>query len=404
MSELRGVDTFLAIKEQVDLNTEATAGSLVAGDYLAFNNEALSGQRQIVQSRAIRKQAVRSRIYTGNGTISAGGQVEFTASQVVLDKLLKLAFHTTTPVVGSGAGVGVSRKNYGVTAGGKLTPFTTFVGLGTGVGAYTRIFKGCKISSFSVSSKMSEFLTTTADIAGIDKRIVPGVSTAVYVDPDIEYAYLFDGAEVFIKAGDMTNLAQLPVSSFDLQIAHNLDVNDYRLGSIQRQGLAEGMVGVTGNFEIRPGKDSVNGTALNLTGGVLNDAAFVEKLNLEGKYASLKINFRDITRLVTVAKVVTLVGQTLTVDDAALVNVGDTVVVNGTTLAVTTKLGAVLTVVGTATAVATDKVEMNPVLTIDLPAIRLQEPSFNIKDENALQGSAAFEAFDDVKFTHLLKN
>lgn len=449
MATTRGTDVYVALKEQVDLYTPASDTQLVTGDYLAFESEGMQGSRQLVQSRAIRRAAMRKRAFTANGTIAAGGALEFTGSQLILHKLLPLATHTTattawyvnnagtetlaaaqdgttagsyrkvtmTPTTFARAGEaaqGIHRNRYTLVDGGRLQPFTTFIGLTGGdaqEGNYTRVFNGCKINTMSISARVNEFLRISTDIQGIRKRIQDGVRTPTYPTDEVEYSYLFDGASVKIKSGAMQTLGELPVSSFDMELNHNLGTDDYRLGDIERQSLDEGVTEVTGSFEMSAGAKSVSGSALNATSSLYNDRAFLERLNLEGRYASLQIVFADWTRPITETSVAT--GSTRTsikLTDAPLsISVGDKIKIADLEPVAVTAVdvaGKTVTLGGAglpADPTAGDTVAIPSHLRITLPFIRLEEPDFNVRDENTIRGSARFSAYDTVVFDHVYK-
>ncbi len=344
---MRGVDVFLAFKEQTDLRTPATLASLTSGDFLAFNSEGLSGRQQIIQSRAIRRMPMRQIAYTANGTVEAGGAVEFTTSNFVLKKLLPLIFHRKTGQEDATSGDGAT---FTLINGGVLTPFTAFVGFDGPEGKYVRRFWGAKVNQATFSARVNDMLNLNLDVAAIAKDILqPGDSgwtavTPVYPGADKEYAYVFYQARVLIKAGDMTDLAEIPVESFDVTINHNLNTNRYRLGSIYRQSLDEGVTEVTGTFTLDAAAKSISGPVLNLTGGTAHDPAFLEKVALYGKYASLSLEFIDPTR-----------------------------------------------------EVAPDKPSK---LTISLPYVRLEEPDFQVRDPGVITGSARFTAYESITVTH----
>ncbi len=345
---MRGVDTFLAFKEQADLKTPATLASLGAGDFLAFNSEGLSGRQQVIQSRAIRRMPMRQIAYSANGTVEAGGTVEFTTSNYVLKKLLPLVFHSKTGQEDDADGNGAT---FTLVNGGVLTPFTAFVGFDGPEGKYVRRFYGAKANQATFSARVNDMLNLNLDVQAIGKDILqPGDAGWVNVNPVYpggtdEYAYVFYQARVLIKAGDMANLAELPVESFDVTINHNLNTNRYRLGSIYRQSLDEGVTEVTGVFTLDAAAKSVSGPALNLTGGSSHDPAFLEKVALYGKYASLRLEFVDPTREVAPG--------------------------------VPCKL------------------------TVDLPFVRLEEPDFQVRDPGVITGSARFTAYETISVKHV---
>jgi hypothetical protein len=345
---MRGVDTFLAFKEQADLKTPATLASLASGDFLAFNSESLSGRQQVIQSRAIRRMPMRQIAYSANGTVEAGGTVEFTTSNYVLKKLLPLIFHSKTGQEDDPDGAGAT---FTLVNGGVLTPFTAFVGFDGPEGKYVRRFYGAKVNQATFSARVNDMLNLNLDVQAIGKDILqPGDAgwvnvTPVYPGGTEEYAYVFYQARVLIKAGDMVNLAELPVESFDVTINHNLNTNRYRLGSIYRQSLDEGVTEVTGTFTLDAAAKSISGPALNLTGGSSHDPAFLEKVALYGKYAALRLEFVDPTREVAPG--------------------------------VPCKL------------------------TIDLPFVRLEEPDFQVRDPGVITGSARFIAYETISVNHV---
>lgn len=449
MATTRGTDVYVALKEQVDLFTQASDTQLVTGDYLAFESEGMQGSRQIVQSRAIRRSSMRKRAYTANGTIAAGGSLEFTGSQLILHKLLPLATHTAgvlqwvvnnagvetpaaaqdgttpnsyqkvtmTPTSLARAGEetqGVYRHRYTLVDGGRLQPFTTFVGMTGGSaqeGNYTRVFKGCKVNSMSLGARVNEFLKLTTDIQGLKKDIQDGVRTPTYPTDEVEYSYLFTGASVKIKAGNMQTLGELSVSSFDMEVNHNLGTDDYRLGDITRQSLDEGVTEVTGSFEMSAGSASLSGAELNANSGLYNDRAFFERLNLEGKYASLEVVFADWTRPITETAIAD--GSTRTVlkvaDASISVKAGDLIQVAGLEPVRVTSVDTAnktVTLSGTglpAVPTAGDTVAIASHLRVTLPFVRLEEPDFNVRDENTIRGSARFSAYDSIIFDHVYR-
>lgn len=347
---MRGVDTFLALKEQADLRTPATLASLASGDFLAFNSEGLSGRQQVIQSRAIRRMPMRQIAYTAQGTVEAGGSVEFTASNYVLKKLLPLVFHQKTGTEDNAEGTGAT---FTLVNGGVLQPFTAFVGFDGPEGKYVRRFWGAKVNQATFSARVNDMLNLNLDILAIAKDILqpgqPGWSnvTPVYPGGEDEYAYVFHQARVLIKAGNMANLAELPVESFDITINHNIDANRYRLGSIYRRSLDEGVTEVTGSFTLDAAAKSISGPVLNLQGGAAHDPAFLEKVALEGRYAALRLEFIDPTKEIAAGK--------------------------------------------------------PSFLRIDLPFVRLEEPDFQVRDASTITGSARFTAYESITVTHACK-
>lgn len=452
MSTVRGTDVYVALKEQVDLTTPASDLSLETGDYLAFESEAMQGSRQTVNSRAIRRSAVRKRAFSANGTIAAGGSLEFTGSQLILEKLLPLATHTNSTVTwytrDEGTGVetpvadpnnppagayprvkmaptslartgeaaqGIRRSRYTLQDGGRLQPFTTFIGMTGGTaseGNYTRKFVGCKVGTFALSSKVNEFLKISTDIQGVRKELGDGTRTPTYPGDEVEYSYLFDGASVKIKAGNMATLGELPVSAFDLELNHNVNTDDYRLGAIERQSLDEGVTDITGSFEMSAGAGSLTGSHLNANSGLYNDRAFLERLNLEAKYASLQVQFSDWTRPLTESGVaptgstrtkLVLNDEPVSIKPGDSLQVGEQSRVRVETVDLATKT---LTLSGTglgADPVPGDAVKIPSHLRVTLPYVRLEEPDFNVRDENTLRGTCRFTGYDGVTFDHVCK-
>lgn len=339
---MRGIDTFLAIKEQSDLFTPKDLTDLVAGDFLSFDSEGLSGNQQIVNSKAIRPQPMRTRANSSVGTVEAGGNLAFTASNFVLDKILPLIFHSKVGNVDDAAGA-----TYTLVDRGQLTPFTVFVGFDEGVKEFTRRFTGCKVDKATISARVNEMLTVSLDVAGIDKQLLSTTAAPVYPGGDVEYAYDFDQASVSLKAGDMTNLGELPVENFELSINHNIAKDKYRLNSLFRRSLVEGMTEIDGTFTIDLSADAVAGSALSLTGGATTDPAFFERLSRAAKFAALKFTCLD--RNVEVAPGVFA------------------------------------------------KFE------VELPFVRLQEPDFQVRDSGQITGSAKFQAYDAVTVNHTTK-
>ena len=347
---MRGVDTFLAIKEQAALKTPATLSSLGSGDFLAFNSESLSGRQRVIQSRAIRRMPMQRIAYSDYSTIEAGGGIEFTTSNYVLRKLLPLIFHGKIGTEDEPSNGGAT---YLLIDGGVLTPFTAFVGFDGREGKYVRRFWGAKVNQATFSARVNDMLNLNLDIAAIAKDIIqPGDAgwtdvVLTYPGAEVEYAYVFHQASALIKAGDMTDLAEIPVESFDVTINHNLNTNRYRLGSRYRQSLDEGVTEVTGTFTLDAAAQSLSGPALNLSGGTSHDPAFLEKVALQGRYAALRLDFVDPTREVAPG--------------------------------------------------IPSKVE------IELPFVRLEEPDFQVRDAGVITGSARFTAYEFVSVRHLCK-
>jgi len=359
---MRGVDTFLGLKEQVDLFTPRIAEDLGSGDFLAFNSESLSGRQQIISSPAIRQRAMRAIAYSANGTIAAEGSVEFTASNHVMEKLLGLIFHAKDGDADDAAGTGAV---YTLIGGGELTPFTTFVGFDGPEGVYTRRFTGAKVNRATLSARVDAMLTVSIDVAAINKEILTGAAaeaTPVYPSALAEYAYIFSDASVMFKAGDMTNLGEVPVESFDLTINHNLATDKYRLGSLYRRSLQESVTDVEGSFTLDAAAQSLAGDAFDTAGGLLNDPAFFEKISREGAYAALRFTVVDMNHLVAAAVVEDLLAE----PDPIL---------------------------------GSDAVYAS--LVIDLPYVRIEEPDFNVRDAGLITGSARFTAYDEITVTHI---
>lgn len=425
MSSVRGIDISVAIKEQSDLFTAVPDTNLVSGDFLGFDNESMAGNRKVVKSKAIKKASMKTRSASANGTIGVDGAIEFTASQLILDKILPLATHlvVSTDVnqplqnvvdLASPAEktAKIARKRYTLIESGRLVPFTTFIGFGGGTaseGNYTRVFKGCKVASLDISAKVDSFVTLNVGIAGITKKIQDGARTAVYPAADVEFAYFFDGASVKLKTGNMATLGELPVESFDLQLNHGLNTNSYRLGSAERYALDEGLTSVTGTFGVQAGVDSISGARMNQASGLTNDRAFLERLNLEAKYASLQVRFVDWTR--TIVETQTDVASTTTVIKLVTATVsvsqGDQIEIGGTRVRVLSVDTATKTItldapLSVAPAAGLDLVIASH-LRISLPFVRIEEPDFHAKDESVIMGTAKFEGFDNIVFDHVCK-
>ena len=414
----RGVDTYVAVKAQTDLYTAADEATLTVGDYLPFDSEGMAGGRNIVNSPTLRRQAMKSSASSANGTQKAGGSLEFTASQFVLDKLLPLVTHVALDANGNPdlstveerataaeKTAKISRKRFKLIPGGRLVPFTVFVGL-TGAGGYTRKFKGCKINTFTISARVDEFIKISLDVQGLSKKIVDGTRVAVFPDQNLEYSYFFIGANAKIKAGNMTTLAELPVSSFEMQINHILNVDDYRLGSDERNTLDEGQTEVTGSFEMRAGSSSVSGSKLNITSQLTNDRAFLERLNEQSRYVTMELTLADRTRPLglgataagTTTTVLKLTDAFVDVKAGDLIKVADVEVrvlsvdVAAKTITLTEPLGAVP---GDATVISGYSM-----VRISLPAARLEEPQFSVSGPESIMGSTQFEAYNDLTIEH----
>ncbi|GAA5500459.1 hypothetical protein Dxin01_00180 [Deinococcus xinjiangensis] len=451
----RGTDVYLAIKPQVDLQTPVPDTTLVTGDYLGFDSEAMGGSRQSVQARTIKRSSVRKSASSANGTIAAGGTVDFTGTQLVLDKLLPLATHTSstvqwfksngsggetvasgpndagaypkvtmTPVDAATVGekaAGVHRNTYTLLDGGKLTPFTLFIGMMGGEGAegnYTRKFTGCKINTISFGMRVNDFLKITTDIQGVEKTLPDGTRTPTYPLDEVEYSYFFDGASAHIKAGNMADLVEIPVSATDLELNHNLNTEDYRLHAIKRQSLDEGITDVSGSFEMTAGARGIDGT-LNAVSQLQNDRAFLERLNLEAKAASLEYRYIDWTRPIVEGALAT--GSTRTVlklaeaplslrpGDEVFYGSGDTTNQDSTAkyrVAAVDVAAKTVTLAGAG--LSSDPVEGTEIripsmLRIKLPYIRLEEPDFHARDTSTIRGTARFSGFSGVTIEHIYK-
>lgn len=339
---MRGIDTFLAIKEQTDLFTPKALGDLVAGDFLTFISESLTGNQQIVNSNAIRPQPMRTRANSTNGTVEAGGSLEFDVSNYTLDKLLPLIFHSKTGNVSDAGGA-----TYTLVEKGVLTPFTAFVGFDGEEGEFTRRFLGAKVNRATFSARVNDMLKLAVELAAIDKQNLTQTTTPVYPGGDVEYSFDFKQASVLLKAGDMSDLAELPVEQFELSINHNLKTDAYRLGSVFRRRLTEGQTEVEGSFTIDLAAQALSGSALNLTGGVQNDPAFFERLAREGQFAALKF---------------------VAVDESIEVTPG-----------------------------------VPATFEIQLPFVRLQEPDFQVRDAGLISGTARFQGYDSIVAKHIAK-
>lgn len=344
---MRGIDTFLAIKPQVDLLTPQPTSALAVGDFLAFNSESLTGAQQIITNPAIRRQAMRSRAFSAMGTMEAGGGVEFTASNLVLNSLLPLIFHAND----SGDVASAAGRVYSLQDGGVLTPFTAFVGMNGPEGAYTRIFSGAKVNSATFSARVNDMLRLNLNVAAIEKTLEDGAVTAEYQEED-EYAFVYDQASVKLMAGDMAALAEIPVESFDLNLNHNLDTNAYRLGSAYRRSLQEGVTDVDGTFTLDAASKAVGGGGLDLGGTGTHDPAFWERVARNAVFAALEFTLVDPTHQVA----------------ESVPGAGD----------------------GTPST-----------LKIELPYVRLEEPGFNVSDAGLITGSARFVAYDSITATHI---
>lgn len=353
---MRGVDTYLAIKEQTGgLTVPRPMADLASGDFLAFNSEGLSGRQQTIQNNAIRRQAMQSRAYTANGTVEAGGTIEFTATNTVLAKLLPLIFHSKTGSEESATGAAFT-----LTDGGELTPFTVYVGFDGPEGEFARQFVGAKVNRATLSARVNEMLQMSLDVAAIDKRILapgdPGYTAVVpsYPSPTVEYGYVFSQANVKLKAGDMATLAVLPVESFELSLDHQLATDKYRLGSEFRRSLQEGVTRVEGSFTLDAAAIALSGGTLNLAGGVTHDPAFLEKAARNAVYAALEFEVVVPTR-------------TFDPDGAG----------PGTPVECLFK--------------------------IELPFVKLEEPDFNVRDSSIITGTARFMAYESITATHRSK-
>lgn len=352
---MRGVDTWLALRAQTDLYTPQLTSALVAGDFLAFNSESLSGNQQVISNPAIRQKAMQTRAYTAMGTVDAGGAMEFTASNYVLNAVLPYIFHSKTSTADAADGLGAT---YTLVDGGTLTPFTTFVGLDGDEGAYTRIFEGCKVNTASFSARVNDFLRMNVNVAAINKALEDGAVAASYQDEADEYAFVYDQAAVTLRAGDMSTLVEIPVESLDININHNLATNAYRLGSQYRRSLFESMTDVDGTFTLDAATAGIGGPTVdpldqNAAAPATHDPSFWERVAREAVFGALEVTFTDTSQA----------HLNETIADA---NDGDP---------------------------ASFK--------IALPYIRLEEPSFNITDTGVITGSARFSAYDSITATHV---
>jgi Phage tail tube protein len=420
---IRGIDTFVSIVSQVLLEDQLAITAVVAaGDTLPFEQESMSGGRQIVVSKAIRRQAMLAKVNSANGTIDASGSIDYTASQVVLAKLLPISFTSTVTLSGFAlADPGVVRQTHTLVDGARLTPYTVFIGI-TGTGAFLRRFRGCKTRSITFNAKVNDFLMITHAAIGVAKEIITlsPVYSPLYVSPSVEYAYFFDGAEVKFKTGAMTDLGTVSAESVDITIDHNLDGNAYRLGSLYRYDIDESQTAVTGSFTVRAGSEATAGQVFNQLGGVTHDRAFFERLNIEARYATIQLRFMDPSRAFKVGSLTNVATQaagTLTLDEVSLLKVGDTVILGETRVGdvvtvpgITRKITAINTGTkvitldsGTTGLVAAMTAKLMPGLVIDLPSVRLEEPDFQIKDTGAITGSVKFQAYDSIGLEHVYK-
>lgn len=449
---MRGIDTFLALKEQADLFTPASLESLTEGDFLAFNSESLSGRQAIIDNPAIRNLAMRAAAFSAVGTMAADGTIEFTASNYTLNKLLGLLFHTKSGDADDPSGDGAT---YELEAGASLTPFTVFLGFDGPEGSYIRRYTGAKIASASISARVDDMLRVNVNIAAINKEIIPyGSVNPTYPAGDEEYAYVYDMASVLLKAGDMTDLVEIPVESFDLNINHNINTGLYRLGSPYRRSLQEGQTEVDGTFTLDAATKGINGANLSLTGGGSHDPAFLERVAREALFAHIRLQL--VNPKVTVKAGAAATG-TITITNNGNISEGDKVTVGSTVLtfveadpeAGEVEIGAsagdtrdnllaalsgatgvvveadgadAITVTAASEGEAGNEIVLttdsdgvavsgsgtlsggvNPVyatLVIDLPYCRLEEPDFNVRDGGILTGTARFSAYDTFSVTH----
>jgi hypothetical protein len=363
---MRGVDTFFAVKEQVDLLTPMELTDLEVGDFLAFNSESLGGRQQIIDNPAIRRQAMRSRAYSAMGTMDAGGSVEFTASNFVIDRLLGLVFHSKTGDADTAAGA-----TYTLDAGGELTPFTAFVGFDGPEGFYTRRFTGAKVNTATFSARVNDMLRLNLGISAVNKEILDATEEAVYPGGDDEYAFVYDQASVKLMSGDMAALVEIPVENFDFNINHNLNTGAYRLGSPYRRSLQESQSEIDGSFTVDASVTALNGDGINLDGTTDHDPAFFERVAREARFAALQLQLVDPTKIVVAAQ-----DEIPEVPESSP-GEGD----------------------GTPAVPAVPAVYAS--LTISLPYCRLEEPDFNVRDGGLITGSARFVAYDDITVVHI---
>jgi hypothetical protein len=336
---MRGIDVSLAIKEQPGgLFTPRVVGDLALGDFLAFNSESLSGRQQVIDNPAIRNLPMRSRAYSAMGTMDAGGGIEFTVSNFVLNKMLPLVLHDVV-----GTAPTTNGAVYTLEAGGVLTPFTVFVGFNGPEGTYTRRFTGGKVNTATFSARVNDMLRMNVNVAAINKELMTGAPTAVYPDTEDEYAFVYDQASVLLKAGNMATLVSLPVESFDLTINHNLNTGAYRLGSPYRRSLQESQTEVEGTFTVDASTKGLADANLHLSGSA-HDPAFFERIARDAVYASIQLTVIDPTKEVAPGVPCSL--------------------------------------------------------TIDLPHVRLEEPDFNVRDTGLITGSARFTGYDELTITH----
>jgi|SRR5690625_1331047 len=340
---MRGVDSFLAVKRQTALKTPQTQAALSTGDFLAFNNESMSAAQQIISNPSIRRRAMQSRAFTAMGTKEASGNIEFTASNFVLDTLLPLIFHDKTGDADDADGA-----VYTLEDGGSVAPFTTFVGFNSeSDGKFVRKFYGCKVNTASFSARVDDFLRLSLGVVAIGHENEEYTALPTYHTTEAEYAFNFIHASISIQAGDMSTLVKLPVESIDFNINHNIDTNSYRLGDYHRNSLEEGMTDVDGTFTLDMGTKGFEGEALALSGAT-HQADFLERIAAEARFASFELVFEDPTN---------------TVDDGG----------SG----------------------------VPSVLKIEIPHARLETPSFNVTDAGRISGSARFIAYDTMTVTHV---
>lgn len=352
---MRGVDSFVAVKAQTDLTTPATLSTYAEGDFLAFNNESLSGRQNTYESPAIRQSAMRPIAYTANGTVAAEGSIEFTASNHVLNTLLPLIFHdgaVTGTAVDSADGAGLT---YTLVGGGELTPFTTLVGFDGPEGRYARQFVGSKINRATFSARVDSMLTVATDVVAIRKDILTGAQLTAgsfpeapaYPDAEDEYAYLFSEASVHFRAGDMADYGEVPVESIDLTINHNLATDRYRLGSVYRRSLQESLTDVEGTFTLDMAAQALSGSKFDLAGGGADVPTFWEAVAASNLYAALQFKVKHPTLQV----------GTDPYYDCEFV--------------------------------------------ITLPYVRIEEPDFNVRDGGMITGTARFRGYESITAKHV---
>lgn len=340
---MRGVDSFLAVKRQTALKTPQTQADLDTGDFLAFNNESMSAAQQIISNPSIRRRAMQSRAFTAMGTKEASGNIEFTASNFVLNTLLPLIFHDQ-----AGDADDTDGAVYTLQDGGSVAPFTTFVGFDSATdGKFVRRFFGCKVNTASFSARVDDFLRLSLGVVAIGHENQDYTAVPTYHTTEEEYAFNFIHASISIKAGDMTDLVKLPVESIDFNVNHNINTNAYRLGDYHRNSLEEGMTDVDGTFTLEMGTRGFDGENLSTT-GTGHQADFLERIASEAAFASFELTFEDPSNQVG------------------------------------------------------DPGDSEPsTLKIEIPYARLESPNFNVTDAGVITGSARFIAYDTMTVTHV---